>query len=265
MEFDREAVRELVVKVGEFQMRYFRSMSSDATEMKALRETVSFVDVESEKMLKDGLMPLVSGAGFYGEESGKTGSQDLVWIVDPLDGTTNFLSGLDHFSVSVALVQDGKSIFGIVYKPFSKELYEAELGSGVSYNGNVMTARMVNDSSEALFVTGFPYRSPERVEGFFRTAPEVMILGREIRRTGSAALDLAQLSVGWFQGFWETDLQPYDIAAAMIMMSENGMLVTNEHGDEYNMFTDTLMVAAQPAVHSDLLDRVQKGYRIIGD
>ncbi len=265
MEFDRDAVRELVKKVGEFQMSYFRKLPSEATEVKSIRETVSFVDVESEKMLYDGLLPLVAGAGFYGEESGKTGSQDLVWIVDPLDGTTNFLSGQDHFAISVALVERGKSVFGIVYKPFSKELYEGGLGAGVRYNGNEITARMVIDISEALFVTGFPYRSPHRVEGFFRTAPEVMILGREIRRSGSAALDLAQLSSGWFQGFWETDLQPYDIAAALIMLSESGMLVTNEYGDEYNMFTDTLMVAAQPLVHPVLLDRVQKGYRIIGD
>ncbi len=265
MELDKNVVRALVKQVGEFQLGYFRSMASDATEMKAIRETVSFVDVESEKMLKDRLMPLVAGAGFYGEESGKTGSQELVWIVDPLDGTTNFLSGQDHFSVSVALVKDGKTIFGMVYKPFSDELYESELGGGVQYNGKKMTPRMVSDITEALFVTGFPYRSADRADGFFRAAANVLTLGRDIRRTGSAALDLAQLSVGWYHGFWETDLQPYDIAAALIMLSESGMLVTNEYGEEYNMFTDTLMVAAQPVVHPVLLDRVQKGYRIIGD
>ncbi|MEZ7957149.1 MAG: inositol monophosphatase [Rubritalea sp.] len=260
MEFDRDAVRELVVKVGEFQLKYFRSMKSESTEVKSLRETVSFVDVESEKLLMDGLMPLVSGAGFYGEESGKSGSQDLVWIVDPLDGTTNFLSGLDHFSVSVALVKNGKSIFGIVYKPFSGETYEGELGKGVRYNGELMTARMISDPSEALFLTGFPYRSPDRAEGFFKAAAKILTLGRGIRRSGSAALDVAQLSLGWVQGFWETDLQPYDIAAGLIMLSENGIIVTNEHGEDLNMFTDTLMVAAQPAVHAELLERVRSGY-----
>jgi len=96
-------------------------MPEGASDMKAVRETVSFVDVESEKKLAEGLFPLVESAGFYGEESGKKGSQDLVWIVDPLDGTTNYLSGLDQFSVSVALVKDGKPVLGIVHKPFSGE------------------------------------------------------------------------------------------------------------------------------------------------
>ncbi len=260
MIFDKNTVRKIVAEVGEFQMKYFRSMESDSTEVKSLRETVSFVDVESEKMLLNGLMPLVAGAGFYGEESGKSGAQDLVWIVDPLDGTTNFLSGLDQFSISVALVENGKSIYGIIYKPFSKEIYEAESGSGVHYNGEPHTTRLVSDPSEALFMTGFPYRSPARAEGFFKTAAKVLNLGRGIRRSGSAALDVAQLSLGWIQGFWETDLQPYDIAAGLVMMKENGIIVTNENGEDYNMFTDTLMVAAQPSVHADLLDCVRSGY-----
>jgi len=263
MEFDRQAVRDLVVRVGEFQLKYFRNMESGSTEIKSLRETVSFVDVESERMLLEGLMPLVKGAGFYGEESGKTGSQDLVWVVDPLDGTTNFLSGVDHFCISVALVKDGVSVFGIVYKPFSNELYEGEQGKGACYNGVKMKPQMLNDVSEALFVTGFPYRSPERAEGFFKTAADVLTLGRGIRRSGSAALDNAQMSMGWMQGFWETDLQPYDIAAAMVMLSENGMVATNEKGEPYDMFNDTLMVSAQPVVYGALLEKVQRGYGVM--
>ena len=258
--FDRQEVRDLVREVGAFQLRYFRNMSSDSTEVKSLRETVSFVDVESEKMLLNGLMPLVKGAGFYGEESGKTGSQDLVWVVDPLDGTTNFLSGMDNFCISVALVKNGIPVFGIVYKPFTDELYEGDKGKGYSYQGKATTPRMIKECSEALFMTGFPYRSPDVAEGFFKAAANVLTLGRGIRRSGSAAIDLAQMSAGWIHGFWETDLQPYDIAAAMVMLEETGMLCTNVHGEPYNMFTDKLMVAAQPVVHAELLERVQAGY-----
>ena len=259
-DFDRDVVRELVKRVGEFQMGYFRSMEADSTEVKSLRETVSFVDVESEKMLLDELMPLVDGAGFYGEESGKSGGQDLVWVVDPLDGTTNFLSGMDQFSISVALVENGVSVFGVVYKPFSGELYEGEQGMGVRYNGVVTKAKMIDDVSEALFMTGFPYRSPDRAEGFFKAAASVLTLGRGIRRSGSAALDVAQLSLGWVQGFWETDLQPYDVAAGLVMLRENGMVVTNERGEDFDMFTDTLMVVGQPVVHGELLEKVRVGY-----
>jgi len=258
-----DACVELVKKVGAFQLEHFRKMPEDASDMKALRETVSFVDVESEKMLLAGLLPLVEHAGFYGEESGKRGSQDLVWIVDPLDGTTNYLSGLDQFSISVALVEEGVTVLGVVYKPFSDEVFACIRGQGVKYNGEVrQPARPEADVSEALFSTGFPYRSPDIVEQFFQAAAGILTLGRGIRRSGSAALDVAHVAMGWHQGFWETDLQPYDIAAGMLMMAENGIVVTNHRGEPFDMFTDRLMVAGLPNVHPSLLVAVQRCYRL---
>ena len=254
-------VEAVVRGVGLFQLQHFRSMPVGADAMKAVRETVSFVDVESEAMLQQGLLPLVDGAGFYGEETGRTGSQDLVWVVDPLDGTTNYLSGLDHFSVSVALIEDGKPILGVVYKPFSDEIFVAVKDGGVRYNGELKKPALPDVSaSEAIFMTGFPYRSPDVADQFFRAAAEILTLGRGIRRSGSAALDVAYLSLGWIQGFWETDLQPYDIAAGMLMMEENGILVTNRDGEVYDMFADRLMVAALPNVHPSLLHSVRSAY-----
>lgn len=253
---------DLVRSVGAFQLLHFRKMPEGADSMKAVRETVSFVDVESEKMLQQGLMPLVNGSGFYGEESGKSGSQDLVWVVDPLDGTTNFLSGLDQFSVSVALVENGEPILGVVYKPSSDEVYSCIRGQGVSYNGAVSQPTFPNaGAEEAIFMTGFPYRSPDVAEQFFKAAADILTLGRGIRRSGSAALDVANLSMGWIQGFWETDLQPYDVAAGILMMRENGILVTNHRGEDYNMFEDRLMVAALPKVHPALLASVAAAYQ----
>lgn len=256
-----EQVINLVKRVAKFQMEYFRAMPEDATNIKALRETVSFVDVESEKILLEGLMPLVDGAGFFGEETGKQGSQELTWVVDPLDGTTNFLSGIDHFSVSVALVENGSTILGVVCKPFSGEVFSAVKGHGVLYNG--VKSRPLNpdpDVADAIFMTGFPYRSPAVAEGFFKTAASVLTLGRGIRRSGSAALDVAQLGMGWVQGFWETDLQPYDIAAGMLMLEEHGILATNIKGEPYDMFSDNLLVAGPPAVHAALMKSVKAGY-----
>lgn len=258
-----QAVTLLLKKVSQFQLGYFRAMPDDATDIKALRETVSFVDVESEKMLLEGLLPLVEGAGFYGEESGKQGSQDLTWVVDPLDGTTNFLSGLDHFSISVALVENGKAVLGAVCKPFSGEIFSSVKGGGVFYNGVITKPTNPNpDVADALFMTGFPYRSPQVAEGFFKTAASVLTLGRGIRRSGSAALDVAHLSMGWLQGFWETDLQPYDIAAGLLMLEENGILATNGQGEPFDMFKDRLFVAGAPAVHEELLKSVRAGYEV---
>ncbi|WP_156817276.1 inositol monophosphatase family protein [Rubritalea marina] len=255
------AVIAAVEKASAFQKKHFRSMPTGADDQKAAREMVSFVDVESEKILQSELMPLVDGAGFYGEESGKTGSQDLVWIVDPLDGTTNYLSGIDHFSVAVALVKDGEPLLGVVHKPVSNETWSCVKGGGLHYNGEKIAP--VSDSlteADALFVTGFPYRSQDLAKAFFACADEVLLLGRGIRRTGSAALDTAHVASGWYQGFWESDLQPYDVAASMLFMQENGCVVTNEMGARYDLFSDRIMVAALPGVHPKLRATVEQHY-----
>lgn len=255
----------LAREVGMFQMKHFRCMPGTGEdglgEIKTLRETVSFVDVESEKRLSAGLLPLVDGAGFYGEESGQSGSQELVWIVDPLDGTTNYLSGLDHFSISIALVDHGQTVLALVCKPSNDEVYSCIRGQGVYYQGELRKPAFEEVSeNEALFMTGFPYRSPDVSDSFFEAAAKVLTLGRGIRRSGSAALDVANLSMGWVQGFWETDLQPYDIAAGILMMQENGVLVTNHRGEPYDMFKDRVMVAALPGVHPVLLETVACSY-----
>jgi myo-inositol-1(or 4)-monophosphatase len=251
----------IVARAAAFQLQHFRSMPAGADDQKAAREMVSFVDVETEKILLEGLMPLVEGAGFFGEESGKTGSQDLVWIVDPLDGTTNYLSGLDHYSISIALVENGQPIFGIVHKPMTKETWSCIRGQGLHYNAEpVAKVSQTLTANDALFVTGFPYRSQDIAKNFFACADEVLTTGRGIRRTGSAALDVTNLSCGWYQGFWESDLQPYDIAAGMLFMQENGCIVTNEEGAAYDMFKDRIMVAGLPKVHTTLREIVAKHY-----
>lgn len=252
---------ETVARAAAFQLQHFRSMPAGADNQKDAREMVSFVDVESEKILLDGLLPLVEGAGFFGEESGKTGSQDLVWVVDPLDGTTNYLSGLDHYSISIALVENGQPIFGIVHKPMTKETWSCIKGHGLHYNAEpVETVSQSLTAKDALFVTGFPYRSQDIAKNFFACADEVLVTGRGIRRTGSAALDVCNVSCGWYQGFWESDLQPYDIAAGMLFMEENGCIVTNVDGGPYNMFEDRIMVAGLPKVQQTLREIVAKHY-----
>lgn len=252
---------DLVKQVGAFQLTHFRSMPPGSDDQKAAREMVSFVDIESEKMLQTGLLPLVPGSGFFGEESGRSGSQDTVWIVDPLDGTTNFLSGLDHFCISVALMVEGVVQLGVVYRPVAGEVFSSVRGHGVKHNGVLLpqvSAKL--PASDALFITGFPYRSPDLAEAFFRCAAEVLTVGRGIRRFGSAALDVSYLSAGWAQGYWESDLQPYDVAAGMLFMEESGCVVTNHCGEPFNIFTDRILVAALPSVHAHLRDIVHRHY-----
>ena len=261
-------VEEIVREVGLFQMEHFRKVPLHKEGLKAVRETVSFVDVESERRLKEGLMKLKEETGFFGEESGKEGSQRITWIVDPLDGTTNYLSGNDHFSISVALVEEGQPILGLIHKPSTGESLGAVSSEGC-WRLDIRYAKEWEQfekphqdfpTQNALFMTGFPYRSTDLEDSFFRTAPEVLKLGLGIRRSGSAALDLAYLSMGWLQGFWESDLQPYDAAAALLMMKEHGIVATNQRGEPFNMFNHRILVAGLPKVHSDLLQIVAKHY-----
>lgn len=256
-----QLIEDLVSSVGQFQLEHFRSMPSQTGNRKAAKETVSFVDIESEKKLKQGLFAVLPEAGFFGEETGKSGSQDLVWVVDPLDGTTNFLSGLDYFSISVALVYQGNPIAGVVHRPATKDTFTSLKGQGVWHNQAACKAVSPEiKPSEALFATGFPYRSEDLVDSFFKTAKQVLSLGLGIRRSGSAALDLAHLAAGWYHGFWESDLQAYDVAAAVLMLEENGVILSNQYGEPYHLFDDRILVAAFPQVHPALLHCVQEAY-----
>ncbi|MDB9741308.1 inositol monophosphatase [Akkermansiaceae bacterium] len=257
-----QQVIDSIREVGKFQLTHFRKVSSDAVDMKAAKETVSFVDVESEKLLKSALKKILPEAGFLGEELGSEGDQNFLWIVDPIDGTTNYLNGLDHFSISVALVKEGIPIYGVVYQPYTDEYLSATKGQGAMRNGEpISLSNLELTSQHALFCTGFPYRSEDLNDAFFEAANQVLRLGRGMRRTGSAALDLAYLGMGWYGGFWESDLQPYDVAAAMVMMNEAGLSITNHLGEPYNMFEHRMMVAGPPLVHRDLLEIISKCYK----
>jgi len=254
---DTKAIESLVRAAASFQLKHFRKVEYEAVDMKAAKETVSFVDVQTEEILFEGLQKIVPEAGFFGEESGKTGNQDLVWVVDPLDGTTNFLSGCDHFSISVCLLVDNKPQYGLVHRPYTGESIVAIRDAGVKLNSREMKPRCLQMSaSDSLFVTGFPYRSKDLNEPFFK----VLGLGRGIRRTGSAALDLAHLGCGFYQGFWESDLQPYDVAAALLMLEENGITATNHLGEVYDMNTDRVLIAGFPSAHQELIKVIADEY-----
>lgn len=255
------AVVALVKQVSEFQLRHFRSLPPGAGDEKQARELVSVVDTTSEQMLIDGLKTLLPAAGFYGEETGKQGDDSLRWVVDPLDGTTNFLSGLDQFCISVALEKDRKTQLGVVWRPVSAECFSALREQGFHYDGKPCLQAQPLPMQRALIGTGFPYRSRDLMSAFFHCAQDVLYHSRGIRRFGSAALDLAYVAAGFLQGFWETDLKPYDVAAALLFLEEVGCDVTNEQGQPYSPYRDRMLVCGFPQVHPELLELVARHYR----
>ncbi|HEY5718452.1 MAG TPA: inositol monophosphatase [Motiliproteus sp.] len=256
-----EQVETLVAEVGVYQCAQFRRRAPGGGDQKAEREFVSEVDRHSEALLIDGLTPLCPTAGFFGEESGKHGDQSLCWVIDPLDGTTNFLSGLDQFSISVALQQNGQSLLGMVYKPVTKECFRGWRGGALQHNGQ--SCRRANPQltlAQALLGTGFPYRSPDLAAPFFACAAELLPQSRGIRRMGSAALDLSYLAAGYLQGFWEADLQPYDVAAGLLFLELSGCHVTNQAGQPYRQGVDRLLVCGWPQVHAAMLATIATHY-----
>ncbi len=257
-----DQVQALVEQVGAYQRQRFRQLPPGTGAEKQCREFVSEVDLHSEQLLLEGLNRLLPEAGWFGEETGRSGSSDLYWVVDPLDGTTNFLSGLDQFSISVALVDSQGIQLGLVYRPQSRECYRALRGHGFFYNGEKQAkANPRFNLSQALVGTGFPYRSADLASAFFPSAEAVLYRCRGIRRMGSAALDLCYVASGFLQGFWETDLQPYDVAAALLFLEESGCPVSNDRGQPFDMAKDRLLVCGWPLVHQQLSEIVRDHYQ----
>lgn len=256
-----EAVINLCRTVGDYQLQQFRRLGPGSGSEKDAREFVSDVDIHSENKLKQSLVKLLPEAGFYGEETGQEGSAELRWIIDPIDGTTNFLSGLDQFCISVALEIAGRSELGVIWRPASAEGFSAVRGQGLQHRGKPCRQASTLTLGQALVGTGFPYRSADLADPFFACARDVLYRCRGIRRFGSAALDLAYVASGFLQGFWESDLKPYDVAAALLFLDESGCLVSNEQGLPYSPYRDRILVCGFPGVHAELQPLISRHYR----
>jgi myo-inositol-1(or 4)-monophosphatase len=250
----------LVKEVGTFQLSHFRTNLAGGGTEKIKNEFVSFVDIESEVRLKRQLQSLVPNSGFFGEETTQERA-NLEWIVDPIDGTTNYLSGLPLFTISVALYENGSPSLAAVYQPTTGDLFSAISGQGLLFNQESVTQNLSSNAMvSALIGSGFPYRSKDLQNSFFPACQEVLNNCRGIRRMGSAALDLSSLATGFIQGFWESDLQPYDVAAALLFLKEREVTVTNEKGEPYQLERDRILVAGYPTIHQELLKIIQKHY-----
>jgi myo-inositol-1(or 4)-monophosphatase len=260
-------------EVGAFQLSEWRKRSPGWGDEKAAKELVSFVDIESERRLAESLVSACPGAGFYGEEGGKRLGDNRLWVVDPLDGTTNYLSGLDWFCISVALFEEGRPILGLVYRPALAEWWWAlrdggayHLRGGRPRSGTALSASLALPRAlpcpldSSLVCTGTPFRSPDTREAFFAAAGDLLVAARDLRRLGSAALDLCSLASGWLQAFWEVDLEPYDVGAAVLVLEEAGCPVTSFSGAGYEAMRHRSLVTGMPGAAEELRAIVARRY-----
>jgi myo-inositol-1(or 4)-monophosphatase len=218
---------------------------------KAHLDFVTEVDRLAEAEIIKELRRAFPTHGFLGEESGQVGPTKPQWVIDPLDGTSNFLRGFPHFSVSIALVEKGEPVLGVVFDPLRDELFTAEKGRGALLNDRRLRVAPRRGIEGALIATGFPFRQRKLFDDHLGMVKALLKTGEDLRRTGSAALDLAYVACGRFDAYFEMGLQPWDIAAGTLLVREAGGQVTDMRGGDAFM-TNGHIVAANLHVGGEL-------------
>jgi myo-inositol-1(or 4)-monophosphatase len=222
---------------------------------KAPGDWVSDVDTTSERTVREVLAGAFPSIPFFGEESGGERAE-LGWLCDPLDGTSNFLHGFPAVGVSVALVEAGVPIVGVVHAPLLGDTYSATRGGGAFRDGRRLAASR-RAPEQAIVATGFPFRLKDRVEGYLGAFRNAFLAFEDLRRAGAASLDLAWTAAGVFDGYFELGLGPWDVAAGALLVREAGGVVTDWRGDDGAWLASGDILAAPAAVHARLLDLVE--------
>ncbi|MFI5322406.1 MAG: inositol monophosphatase family protein [Thermodesulfobacteriota bacterium] len=220
---------------------------------KAKNSLVTEVDKQAEEIIVDCIKRNFPSHDIFAEESGRRSSDsEYVWIIDPLDGTTNFAHGYPFFSVSIALEVEGTVKAGLVYDPIKDELFSAEFGGGAFLNGESVHVTDTVKLDEAHLVTGFVYDDISMVEENLKHFADFIRRARSVRRDGSAALDLCYLACGRFDGFWELGLNPWDTAAGVLIVEEAGGRVTKFTGEDYSIYVKEIL-ASNDGLHEEMM------------
>lgn len=241
-------------RAGRGLSRDFGEVEHLQVSMKGPGDFVSAADMRAEKVLRDELSRVRPGYGFLMEESGETPGTDRShrWIVDPLDGTTNFLHAVPIFAISIALERDGEIVAGVIYNPVMNELYTAEAGKGAFLNDRRIRVARRGDLAEAVITCGIPHRGRGDAATFLREAAPVMQAVAGVRRTGAATIDLAWVASGRFDGFFERGLSPWDVAAGALVVGEAGGYVSDYTG-RGSALDGASVVAGNPDIHRALI------------
>jgi myo-inositol-1(or 4)-monophosphatase len=256
-EFLRTAI-EAAKRAGEVILNSLGKISKEDIRLKKTADFVTSVDRESERIIISTIKDRFPYHLILAEESLKEAeTEQFRWIIDPLDGTTNFIHQYPVFSVSIALESQKEIILGVILDPLREELFSAEKGKGAFLNGRPITVSKVGDFGDSLVTTGFPFRRKEFIDLYLELFKNVFLKVSDLRRAGSAALDLAYLACGRCEGFFEIGLSPWDIAAGEIMIKEAGGIVTDFDGGGDYLSTGNI-VAGTPFVHEKILREVKK-------
>jgi myo-inositol-1(or 4)-monophosphatase len=257
-------VHQAVQKAARRLLRDFSEVENLQVSSKGPGDFVSQADLRAEQTLKEELSKARPGWAFLGEEGGSSGDEwEWRWVVDPLDGTTNFLHGIPHWAISVGvekrIAEDRTELVaGCIYNPAANEMFWAEKGMGAFLNDRRLRVSGRREMVQAVFATGIPFAKVQRKAEFSMTLAKLMPQVAGVRRFGSAALDLAWVAAGRYDGYWELGLHRWDIAAGIVMVREAGGIVTDPEGGE-GFYEGGNIVSGNPALHPKLREVVAEG------
>lgn len=246
-------------KAGRGLVRDFGELENLQVATKGTSDFVSAADLRAEEVLRKELSRVRPGYGFLIEEAGDIAGTDAThrWVVDPLDGTTNFLHAIPLFAISIALEREGRIVAGVIFNPVSNELFTAELGAGAFLNDRRIRIAQRRDLSEAVVTCGIPHRGRGDHRRFLEELGSVMERAAGLRRTGAAALDLAWVAAGRFDGFFERGLSPWDIAAGELLVTEAGGYVSDFSGRD-TAWRRGDVIAGNPDIHQALVATLKR-------
>jgi myo-inositol-1(or 4)-monophosphatase len=220
---------------------------------KGVIDLVTEADTGSESIIIDTIRNVFNDHAILAEESGLIkGNGDFQWIIDPLDGTTNFAHQLGLFSISIAFAVKGKTVFGLVFNPITRELFTAEKGNGAMLNSRPISVSQSKTVSDSFLVTGFPYNLREHFDPLIMRFSKCLKASQGVRRLGSAAIDLCFLACGRFDGFWEQNLKPWDTAAGALIAREAGAIVTDFSNKPFTI-EKTEILASNGKIHKEMI------------
>ena len=243
---------------GKVIVRSMEQLDKVEIESKGTNDFVTSVDISSEEAIIETIRKSYPNHTIIGEESGllKGSDDDYQWIIDPLDGTANFIKGIPHFAVSIALKVKGKLDQAVIFDPIRGELFSASRGKGAQLNGFRIRVKQPKELNGAILATGFPFKQKQHLNAYMEIFKSLFIKTADMRRAGSAALDLAYVAAGRVDGFFEIGLKPWDTAAGELMVIEAGGLVTDFVGG-HNQMNSGNIVAASPRLLKEILKDIR--------
>jgi myo-inositol-1(or 4)-monophosphatase len=247
-----EISRKAALAAGKFIDSNLDAIDADDIQSKGKNDFVTFVDKEAEKIITEIIKQQFPDHQILAEESGLDRQKSrYLWVIDPLDGTDNFIQGIGHYCVSIALLEDQNPIFGLIYDPGRQEFFYAYSGKGSYLNGRPIRLEKPVELKSAFGATAFPFRFHDAVDTYLKALKDILLQVRDIRRFGSAALDLAYTACGRYDFFWEAYLQPWDFMAGLVIIQEAGGKISNFQGKALSLQPDSVL-AANPAIYDEI-------------